>query len=66
VAETRYLSVLDVEALHVFIMEKTGGPPAARLMPYRDMNAEATSDAMASSTSVSPMPASAMGGMPAR
>ncbi len=27
-AETRYLSVLDVEALHVFIMEKTGDAPA--------------------------------------
>ncbi len=31
-AETRYLSVLDVEALHVFIMEKTGDPPS----PLRD------------------------------
>jgi death on curing protein len=28
VAETRYLSVLDVEALHVFIMERTGDPPS--------------------------------------
>jgi death on curing protein len=28
VAETRYLTVLDVEALHVFIMEKTGDPPS--------------------------------------
>jgi death-on-curing protein len=27
-AETRYLSVLDVEALHVFIMEMTGDPPS--------------------------------------
>ena len=27
-AETRYLSVLDVEALHVFIMEKTGDAPS--------------------------------------
>lgn len=26
-AEIRYLSVLDVEALHVFIMEKTGDAP---------------------------------------
>ncbi|MGE5620524.1 MAG: type II toxin-antitoxin system death-on-curing family toxin [Sphingomonadaceae bacterium] len=26
--ETRYLSVLDVEALHVFIMEKTGDAPS--------------------------------------
>ncbi|MHB0869006.1 MAG: type II toxin-antitoxin system death-on-curing family toxin [Chloroflexota bacterium] len=31
-AETRYLSVLDVEALHVFIMERTGDPPS----PLRD------------------------------
>lgn len=31
-AQTRYLSVLDVEALHVFIMEKTGDPPS----PLRD------------------------------
>lgn len=30
--ETIYLSVLDVEALHVFIMEKTGDPPS----PIRD------------------------------
>ena len=26
--EIRYLTVLDVEALHVFIMEKTGDAPA--------------------------------------
>ncbi len=31
-AETRYLSVLDVESLHLFIMEKTGDPPS----PLRD------------------------------
>lgn len=30
--ETRYLTVLDVEALHVFIMEQTGDAPA----PLRD------------------------------
>ncbi|TAK35883.1 MAG: type II toxin-antitoxin system death-on-curing family toxin [Chloroflexota bacterium] len=30
--ETRYLSALDVEALHVFIMEKTGDAPS----PLRD------------------------------
>ena len=28
-AGTRYLSVLDVEALHAFIMEKTGDPPSS-------------------------------------
>lgn len=27
-AQTRYLGVLDVEALHVFIMERTGDPPS--------------------------------------
>ncbi len=27
-AQTRYLSVLDLEALHIFIMEKTGNAPA--------------------------------------
>jgi death on curing protein len=32
VPRIRYLSVLDVEALHVFIMEKTGDPPS----PLRD------------------------------
>ena len=31
-AELRYLSALDVEALHVFIMEKTGSAPT----PLRD------------------------------
>lgn len=31
-ARTRYLSVLDVEALHVFIMERTGDSPS----PLRD------------------------------
>lgn len=28
-AEARYLSVLDVEALHVFVMERLGAPPSA-------------------------------------
>jgi death on curing protein len=28
-AGTRYLSVLDVEALHTFIMERTGDPPSS-------------------------------------
>ncbi len=27
-AETRYLSVLDVESMHIFIMEKTGDAPS--------------------------------------
>jgi death on curing protein len=32
VPRIRYLTVMDVEALHVFIMEKTGDPPS----PLRD------------------------------